>query len=53
MKRDEVTGKQVIMAWATECKAKHKDVSHLQSNHDEADTKIILHAPDDTARGYT
>ena len=29
MEREEVTGKHVIMAWATKCKAKHKDVSYL------------------------
>ena len=46
MERGEATGKQVIVAWATECKATHKDVSHLQSDHEEADTKIILHALD-------
>ena len=38
MERGEATGKQVIVAWATECKATHKDVSHLQSDHEEADT---------------
>ena len=46
MERGEATGKQVIVAWATECKATHKDVRHLQSDHEEADTKIILHALD-------
>ena len=49
MERLEATGKQVIVAWATECKATHKDVSYLQSDHEEADTKIILHALDATA----
>ena len=41
MGRGEATRKKVIVAWATECKAAHKDVSHLQSNHEEADIKII------------
>ena len=53
MERGEATGKQVIVAWATECKATHKDMSHLQSDHEEADTKIILHAIDATADGAT
>ena len=37
MERDEATGKKVIVAWATECKATHKDVSHLQGDHEEVD----------------
>ena len=39
------------MAWATERTATYKDVSHLQSDHEEADTKIILRALDATADG--
>ena len=31
---------------ATDCRTTHKDVGHLQSNHEEADTKIILRAVD-------
>ena len=53
MERGEATGKKVVVAWATECKATHKDVSHLQSDHKEADTKIILHALDASADGAT
>ena len=44
MERGEGTGKQVIMARATQCKATNKDVSHLQSDHEGVDTNIILHA---------
>ena len=33
--------------------ATHKDVGHLQSNQEEADTKMILHALDATANGAT
>ena len=47
------TGKQVTMAWATERKETHKDMSQLQSDHEEADTKIILHALDVTADSAT
>lgn len=46
MERGEATWKQVIVAWATECKATHKDIVHLQSDNEEADTKIVLHALD-------
>ena len=35
------------------CKATHKDVAHLQTNQEEADTKMILHALDATANGAT
>ena len=39
MERGEAIGKQVIVALATElCKATHKDVSHLHSDHEETDT---------------
>ena len=35
------------------CKATHKDVAHLQTNQEEADTKMMLHALDATANGAT
>ena len=53
MERGEATGKKVVVAWATEFKATYKDVSHLQSDREEADTKIILYALDATADGAT
>ena len=43
MERGEATGKQVIVVLATEYKATHKDMNHLQSDHKEADIKVILH----------
>ena len=48
MERGEATGKQLVVAWATNCRATHKDVGHLQCNHGEADTKIILPTVDAT-----
>ena len=33
----------------TECKTRPKDLRHRQSNHEEADTKIILNALDASA----
>ena len=48
MERGEATWKQVIVAWATD-----KDMVHLQSDNEEADTKIILHALDAIAERAT
>ena len=46
-------GKSLVVAWGSQCKASHKDVMHLQSDQEEADTKMILHALDATANGAT
>ena len=32
--------KGLVVAWGCECLATHKDVTHLQSSQEEADTKI-------------
>ena len=40
-----------VVAWGSQCRATHKDVEHLQRNHEEADTKMILHAVDATSDG--
>ena len=53
MERGKARGKQVIVAWATECKATPKDVSHFQSDHEEVNTKNILHVVDATADSAT
>ena len=42
-----------MVAWRDACQATHKDVTHLQSSQEEADTKIILHATDATSDGAT
>ena len=47
------SGKQLVVAWGSECQATHEDVGHLQSNQEEADTNMILHAHDATADGAT
>ena len=44
-------GKRLVVAWGCECLATHKDVTHLQSSQEEADTKMLLHALDVTADG--
>lgn len=46
-------GFNVVVAWKGEAKASHTNVSHLSSNHEEADTKLMLHAVDATTRGAT
>ena len=46
-------GRRLFVAWGSECQATHKDVTHLQSSQEEADTKILLHALDATAAGET
>ena len=51
--RGQVFRRQLVVAWGKECEATHKDMGHLQSDHEEADTKIILHAVDATAEGAT
>ena len=47
------SGRQLVVAWGSECQATHKDMGHLQSNQEEADTKMILHALDASANGAT
>ena len=39
--KDNANGRQVVVAWGTECEATHRDVRHLRSKLEEADTKII------------
>ena len=43
------SGRRFVVTWVSECKATHKDVRDLQSNQEEADTKMILHADDATS----
>ena len=46
-------GKNLVVAWGSTCEATHRDVSHLRSSQEEADTKIILHAADAASHGAT
>lgn len=41
----------MVVAWGTHCQASHKQVQHLESDHEEADTKLLLHAVDATSSG--
>ena len=49
----EIFGKRLVAAWGTACEATHKNVAHLRSTQEEADTKILLHAVDAAAHGAT
>ncbi|CAH3164811.1 unnamed protein product, partial [Porites lobata] len=51
--KDNANGRQVVVAWGTECEVTHRDVRHLRSTQEEADTKIILHALDASVQGAT
>ena len=45
------TNLQVFGAWGHQCRATQQNGSHLQSDQEEADTKMLLHALDATANG--
>ena len=45
------TNLQVAGAWGYQCRATQQNVNHLQSDQEEADTKMVLHALDATANG--
>lgn len=49
----ERNGARVVVAYGCECKGTERDMSYLNSNQEEADTKILLHALDATANGAT
>ena len=45
--------KSLVVSWGTNCKSNKRDVSHLDSTHEEADPKLILHALEATQSGAT
>ena len=47
------SGKDVVVAWSSQCKATCKDVAYLESSQEEEDTKLLLHAIDATTSGAT
>lgn len=53
IERAEGNGSRVVVAYGCECKGSKKDMAYLNSNQEEADTKILLHALDATADGAT
>lgn len=42
--------KEILKVWSSN--ASREDLQELSSNHEEADTRIVLHAKDATAKGY-
>lgn len=46
-------GRRLVVSCACQCEASHQRTEHLQSNQEEADMKLILHALDATANGAT
>ena len=45
--------KDFVVAWGSPCQATHKSMNHIQSDQEEADTKLLLHAVDATFCGAT
>lgn len=46
-------GKRLLVSWGSFCQANFKETNNIQSNQEEADTKLILHAVDATKDGAT
>ncbi|KAK3741259.1 hypothetical protein QZH41_019956, partial [Actinostola sp. cb2023] len=53
LEKGQESGKNVVVAWGTRCQATHRDMAHLESSHEEADTKLLLHAVVATSSGAT
>ncbi|KAJ7376731.1 hypothetical protein OS493_033087 [Desmophyllum pertusum] len=53
LEKGQESGKNVVVARGTRCQATHRDMAHLESSHEEADTKLLLHAVDATSSGAT
>lgn len=51
LEKGRQNGLHVVVAWSSKCRATHKDMAYLDSDQEEADTKILLHAVDATASG--
>ena len=47
------TNLRVFVAWGSQFRATHQNANHLQSDQEEADTKMLLPALDATANGET
>ena len=43
----------MVVVYSCECKENNKDMSYLKSDHEEADTKIVLHVLDAITNGAT
>ena len=47
------TNLRVFVAWGCQRRATHQNVNHLQSDQEESDTKMLLHALDAAVKGVT
>ena len=46
-------GVRVVVTWSSKCRATHKDISYMDSNQEEVDTKLTRHAVDATTSRAT
>ena len=53
LEKDPEEGSRVTVAWDSICKGTHKDMQYLDSNQEEANTKLLLPAVDATVSGAT
>ena len=53
LEKDPEEDSRVTVAWDSKCKGTHRDMQYLDSNQEEADTKLLLHAVDATVSGPT
>jgi len=53
LKKAHQEQKHLVVAWGSECLATHENVVHLGSSHEEADTKLVLHALAASCSGAT
>ena len=53
LERAEASRKHFVVAWGSQCEATHKNVLHLRSKQEEADTKMLLHSVDSANHGAT
>ncbi|CAH3139226.1 unnamed protein product [Porites lobata] len=51
LEKGRQNGLHVVVAWSSKCRATHQDMAYLDSDQEEADTKILLHTVDATASG--
>ena len=45
-------GSRVTVAWDSKCKGMQKDMQYLDSNQEEANMKLLLHAVDASVRSH-
>ena len=48
-----IRGIHLVVAWSNKVAATHRNVTHLASSQEEADTKMLLHARDAKSNGAT